>query len=50
MQINIGRLREDNLFDYKFICLSHNILRAAYGAVLMAGYCAGKAGSNKRQG
>ncbi|MGI6090312.1 MAG: aspartate-semialdehyde dehydrogenase [Saccharofermentanales bacterium] len=37
MQINIGRLREDNLFDYKFICLSHNILRgAAGGAVLMA--------------
>ncbi|HHV41346.1 MAG TPA: aspartate-semialdehyde dehydrogenase [Clostridiaceae bacterium] len=37
MQINIGRLREDNIFDYKFICLSHNIMRgAAGGAVLMA--------------
>ncbi len=37
MQINIGRLRNDNIFDYKFVCLSHNILRgAAGGAVLMA--------------
>nr|MDI9461089.1 aspartate-semialdehyde dehydrogenase [Bacillota bacterium]NLB09383.1 aspartate-semialdehyde dehydrogenase [Clostridiales bacterium] len=37
MQINIGRLRKDNIFDYKFVCLSHNISRgAAGGAVLMA--------------
>ncbi len=32
-----GRLREDNLFDYKFIGFSHNTLRgAAGGAVLLA--------------
>ena len=37
MGISIGRLREDNIFDYKFVCLSHNTLRgAAGGAVLMA--------------
>ena len=37
MGIAIGRLREDNLFDYKFVCLSHNTLRgAAGGAVLTA--------------
>ncbi len=37
MGITIGRLREDNLFDYKFVCLSHNTLRgAAGGAVLTA--------------
>ena len=33
----MGRLREDNLFDYKFVGLSHNTLRgAAGGAVLTA--------------
>lgn len=37
MGITIGRLREDSLFDYKFVCLSHNTLRgAAGGAVLTA--------------
>ncbi len=37
MAISIGRLREDILFDYKFVCLSHNTLRgAAGGGVLLA--------------
>jgi len=37
MGITVGRLREDILFDYKFVCLSHNTLRgAAGGAVLIA--------------
>lgn len=37
MGISIGRLREDNIFDYKFVCLSHNTLRgAAGGSVLTA--------------
>lgn len=37
MGISIGRLREDTLFDYKFVCLSHNTLRgAAGGSVLTA--------------
>ncbi len=37
MGICIGRLREDTLFDYKFVGLSHNTLRgAAGGAVLIA--------------
>lgn len=37
MGISIGRLREDNLFQYKFVCLSHNTLRgAAGGSVLTA--------------
>lgn len=37
MGISIGRLREDPIFDYKFVCLSHNIIRgAAGGAVLTA--------------
>ncbi len=37
MGISIGRLREDTLFDYKFVGLSHNTVRgAAGGAVLCA--------------
>ena len=37
MGISVGRLREDSIFDYKFVCLSHNTLRgAAGGAVLCA--------------
>jgi aspartate-semialdehyde dehydrogenase len=37
MGIAVGRLREDNIFDYKFTCLSHNTIRgAAGGGVLMA--------------
>jgi len=37
MGINIGRLREDSVYDWKFIGLSHNTVRgAAGGAVLCA--------------
>lgn len=37
MGITLGRLREDTIFDYKFVGLSHNTLRgAAGGAVLIA--------------
>lgn len=37
MGVTIGRLREDTVFDYKFVALSHNTLRgAAGGGVLSA--------------
>ncbi len=37
MGTSIGRLREDNIFDYKFVGLAHNTVRgAAGGAVLIA--------------
>ena len=37
MGVSVGRLREDTLFDYKFVGLSHNTLRgAAGGGVLIA--------------
>lgn len=43
MAVSVGRLREDSLFDYKFVCLSHNTLRgAAGGGVLMAELYAAK--------
>ena len=39
MAVTLGRLRDDEIFDYKFIALSHNTLRgAAGGAVLTAEY------------
>ncbi|MBT5829120.1 MAG: aspartate-semialdehyde dehydrogenase [Candidatus Latescibacteria bacterium] len=37
MGVTLGRLRDDNVFDFRFIALSHNTVRgAAGGAVLMA--------------
>ncbi|MGA2641694.1 MAG: aspartate-semialdehyde dehydrogenase [Spirochaetia bacterium] len=49
MGITIGRLRDDKLLDYRFVCLSHNTIRgAAGGGVLTAellkaeGYLAAK--------
>lgn len=37
MAVSIGRLREDTVYDYKFVCLSHNTVRgAAGGAILIA--------------
>ena len=37
MGVSLGRLREDTMFDYKFVGLSHNTVRgAAGGAILCA--------------
>lgn len=35
MGVTLGRLREDSLFDYKFIGLSHNTVRGAAGGALL---------------
>lgn len=35
MGISVGRLREDSVYDYKFIGLSHNTLRGAAGGALL---------------
>ncbi len=43
MGVSVGRLREDSLFDIKFVSLSHNTIRgAAGGGVLMAELLAAK--------
>ncbi len=43
MGVTVGRLREDSMFDYKFVGLSHNTVRgAAGGAVLCAEALAAK--------
>lgn len=43
MSVSVGRLREDPVFDWKFIGCSHNTLRgAAGGAVLLAELLAAK--------
>lgn len=37
MGVTVGRVREDHIYDFKFVALSHNTLRgAAGGAVLIA--------------
>lgn len=37
MGVSVGRLREDTVYDYKFVGLSHNTIRgAAGGAILCA--------------
>lgn len=37
MGISMGRLRQDSIFDWRFVALSHNTVRgAAGGAVLLA--------------
>lgn len=35
MGVTAGRLREDSIFDYKFIGLSHNTIRGAAGGALL---------------
>jgi aspartate-semialdehyde dehydrogenase len=35
MAASVGRLREDSLFDYKFVVLSHNTNRGAAGGALL---------------
>jgi aspartate-semialdehyde dehydrogenase len=35
MTITIGRLFPDNIFDYRFIALSHNTIRGAAGAAIL---------------
>ncbi len=43
MGVTVGRLREDSVYDWKFVGLSHNTLRgAAGGAVLLAELLAAK--------
>lgn len=37
--ISIGRLREDSLFDYKFIGLAHNTVRGAAGGAVLCAEC-----------
>ncbi len=49
MGVTIGRLREDTIYDYKFVGLSHNTLRgAAGGAVLCAELLKAKGFINKK--
>lgn len=35
MAVTIGRLREDNVFDYKFVSLSHNTIRGSAGGAIL---------------
>jgi len=35
MAVTVGRLRNDNIFDYKFVSLSHNAIRGAAGGAIL---------------
>jgi aspartate-semialdehyde dehydrogenase len=35
MAVTVGRLRKDNVFDYKFVALSHNTIRGAAGGAIL---------------
>lgn len=35
MSITVGRLHSDNVFDYRFVVLSHNTIRGAAGAAIL---------------
>ena len=49
--VSIGRLREDRIFDWRFVCLSHNTIRgAAGGGILTAELLTRKGYLTSRQG
>ena len=35
MSVTVGRIREDNVLDYRFVALSHNTIRGAAGAAIL---------------
>lgn len=50
MAVSIGRLREDPLFDWRFVCLSHNTLRGAAGGGLLSAELLCKQGYIPKEG
>ena len=44
MAVTVGRLREDNIFDFKFVALSHNTVRGAAGGGILNAELAYKKG------
>lgn len=44
MAVTVGRLREDTIFDFKFVALSHNTIRGAAGGGILAAELAYKKG------
>jgi len=39
MGISIGRIREDSIYDFKFVGLSHNTVRGAAGGAILGAEC-----------
>ena len=35
MSVTVGRIKEDNVLDYRFVALSHNTIRGAAGAAIL---------------
>ena len=48
--VSIGRLREDHIFDYRFVCLSHNTVRGAAGGGILTAELLCRKGYIQRRG
>lgn len=48
--VSIGRLREDKIFDYRFVCLSHNTVRGAAGGGILTAELLCRKGYIRRRG
>ena len=48
--VSIGRLREDKIFDYRFVCLSHNTVRGAAGGGILTAELLCRKGYIQRRG
>ncbi len=48
--VSIGRLREDKIFDYRFVCLSHNTIRGAAGGGILTAELLCRKGYIQRRG
>lgn len=48
--VSIGRLREDKIFDYRFVCLSHNTIRGAAGGGILTAELLCRKGYIERRG
>ena len=48
--VSIGRLRKDHIFDYRFVCLSHNTVRGAAGGGILTAELLCRKGYIQRRG
>ncbi|HST51199.1 MAG TPA: aspartate-semialdehyde dehydrogenase [Pyrinomonadaceae bacterium] len=50
MSVTVGRLRPDNVLDYRFVALSHNTIRGAAGAAILNAELLAATGRMKAEG
>jgi len=50
MTVTVGRIRRDNVLDYRFVALSHNTIRGAAGAAILNAELLAATGRMKAEG